>query len=65
MSEEDAVLQEIDNLVTQGVLGPPKYHESSYFPYTAWPVLDLDLLPEWIESNYISHGEIRYHEIGS
>lgn len=67
MPEEEAVLAEIENLAKQGVLGVPQYYPAGrvMFPYTAWPVINTDMLPEWIENNYKNWGEIRFYEMES
>lgn len=58
MVQLESFLEAVDELVDKGVLGS----EHCLLPdYCYWPVLNVDELPEWLESNYNQHGEIRWY----
>jgi hypothetical protein len=54
----DPFLEEVDLLIEAGVLGAEQCPEQHYW---RWPVLKPDELPEWLETNYLSNGEIRWY----
>lgn len=49
----------IEGLVGLGVLGSKTYKETGYW---CWPVLQPELVPEWLRLNYFRFREIRWYD---